>query len=768
MIRSVELKNWKTHKDTSIEFSSGTNILIGQMGSGKSSLTDAICFALFGTYPAMQRRHVSISRVIRNRPSQEKVGHVRLSMDIDGSSYAITRTFGVRGKPEAVIEKDGKYLQSQPERVTEEVERILKVDYETFSRVIYSEQNQLEYFLDLRSAERKKQIDCLLGLDKFANAQENATTLANRIKDMISENERISKEFDIPKVKGELAAIEASLLESKKEYEQASSMLKGKLEERARLEESIKSLKSMQAKKAALAREIEGLRGRKNFAESEVSKAKSLGLPSKAAAYAAKAAAGEAINSLKKAELEAEENERRLYSRLAKLEATVSEAGKRMKEKSELEKNLAKIDPAATSKQISECSASIDRISTELSGEKSAASEAAKHIAELSMGINRCPVCERELDSSSVAALLASKKKSFAEHDANALRLSEDLIRSRERLKELNLALNSAEVMLGKIKSYEGVESLLTESARELEKAVRERDLAKAKRQKAANDLQAKADELQKLSLQAEAAARADEYSLELSRISQSISQKMSDYEAINVDDKQVDSAQEAISSINSEIGKLDATVKSSSKYVAEKGAEAARKSAEISRIEAIFGDIEKKKAVVQNLSKFKLALTETQATLRMHLIDSINIIMQEAWEALYPYGDYSGIMLDASEEDYALKVRSTIDGRQEWEEVQSIASGGERSTACLAMRIAFSLVLVPNLKWLILDEPTHNIDQQGISRLVHIFGETLPGIIDQTFIITHEDMMKQVSGARIYLFSRNKEEHKATEVSEA
>ena len=45
------------------------------------------------------------------------------------------------------------------------------------------------------------------------------------------------------------------------------------------------------------------------------------------------------------------------------------------------------------------------------------------------------------------------------------------------------------------------------------------------------------------------------------------------------------------------------------------------------------------------------------------------------------------------------------------------MASGGERSIACLAMRIAMAMVIVPNLRWLILDEPTHNIDEQGISK---------------------------------------------------
>ncbi|MDE1768661.1 MAG: SMC family ATPase, partial [Candidatus Micrarchaeota archaeon] len=186
MIKSIELKNWRTHKETKLEFSKGTNILIGQMGSGKSSIMDAIAFALFGTFPAIQHRRVSAGKLIRNKPTQAKEGYVKLNFNLDGNDYSIKRTITLDGKSSATIEHNGSYLQSQPQRVTEEIERILKVDYDIFSRVVYSEQNGLDYFLNLNPTNRKKQIDSLLGLDKFALAQESATALTNRIKDMVA------------------------------------------------------------------------------------------------------------------------------------------------------------------------------------------------------------------------------------------------------------------------------------------------------------------------------------------------------------------------------------------------------------------------------------------------------------------------------------------------------------------------------------------------------------------------------------------------------
>ena len=48
MITSVELGNFLSHTETSLEFGNGVTVLVGHNGAGKSSIIDAITFALFG------------------------------------------------------------------------------------------------------------------------------------------------------------------------------------------------------------------------------------------------------------------------------------------------------------------------------------------------------------------------------------------------------------------------------------------------------------------------------------------------------------------------------------------------------------------------------------------------------------------------------------------------------------------------------------------------------------------------------------------------
>ena len=53
-------------------------------------------------------------------------------------------------------------------------------------------------------------------------------------------------------------------------------------------------------------------------------------------------------------------------------------------------------------------------------------------------------------------------------------------------------------------------------------------------------------------------------------------------------------------------------------------------------------------------------------------------------WNELYPYGDFSGVRLTI-DKDYVLQLK----GSDGWISVEGVASGGERSLACLALRIA-------------------------------------------------------------------------------
>src|SRR3989344_1111203 len=113
MITKVKLKNWRSHADSTLEFTPGTNALIGIMGSGKSSIMDAICFALFGTFPNLQSKKLKLDDVIMKKPSERSEAEVEVKIHLDGKTYSIKRIIE-RGKGTTFseIRSDGVVIES--------------------------------------------------------------------------------------------------------------------------------------------------------------------------------------------------------------------------------------------------------------------------------------------------------------------------------------------------------------------------------------------------------------------------------------------------------------------------------------------------------------------------------------------------------------------------------------------------------------------------------------------------------------------------------
>ena len=173
--------------------------------------------------------------------------------------------------------------------------------------------------------------------------------------------------------------------------------------------------------------------------------------------------------------------------------------------------------------------------------------------------------------------------------------------------------------------------------------------------------------------------------------------------------------------------------------------------------------EIEKLDQLLQELKKFERALESTQSQLRKEFVTSVNYTMNNLWTDLYPYHDFIGIRLAIEEGDYILQLQERSG---KWVNVEGFASGGERSLAALTLRIAFALVLAPQLRWLVLDEPTANLDTKAVEDLGTTLSERIGNFIDQVFLITHDERLENAITGSAYRFYRDKAKDGATQVS--
>ncbi|MGC8662434.1 MAG: AAA family ATPase [Candidatus Micrarchaeia archaeon] len=768
MIEFIELRNWKTHEDTKLSFAKGTSVLIGQMGSGKSSVMDAISYALFGTFPSLQRRKINTVDLIKNIPDQKEFAEVLLGLSVGGSTYLIERRIERVGSATAKISKEGKIIQTQPQRVNEFVEGLLRLDYDLFSRAIYSEQNNLDYFLDLRSGERKDTIDELLGLDKFALAEDNATSLIHKIDDLAEQQESAAGSFDRAKLEEQINDEKNKLSGLKKEAETLN-------EKQVALNEKIKSLsaeyKRIQEKnyrKINLEKELESNEARVGFVEREAKKIEEMNI-SKAdlESKITELSKNIAKNIEEEKVFESKERESNRFS--ATLESEIKKMEEDKAERDRIMKSIGDKKIDAYKQKYENTEKEIENYEKVLAAAMAKKEEIEKYIGDLSQHISKCPVCERELDNTLRLRLLEEKKNAIESAEREISNLSKNVTDARKLAKSLSNELNALMLADERLKKYSGLEEKLAKATEELKKVNAIVASAKENTCKIRKEIESSTKELARLESIRRELDKLEAYKKELDELREKVQKSRAELERLKkeVSEDLLDAKQKEFTSASSELSAVAARLSNTLQSINEKEKELSEKVDILKHVDDLLKDAENKKKTAEELKKYKNALSETQGFLRSKLINSINEIMSEIWPELYPYGDYIDIRLNASKEDYVLEVKILKNNTEEWKPVENIASGGERSIACLAMRVAFALVLVPNLKWLILDEPTHNIDEQGITKFVRVFNETLPRIVEQVFLITHDEVLKQASSSKTYLLSRDKASHGSTVVEE-
>ena len=756
MITEIELHKWKTHQDTKLVFQKGVNVIIGVMGAGKSSVMDAISFALFGTFPALNRRRVKLEGLIKSRPSRESEAEVRLSFVVGDDTYTVTRRLTSSGSTTARLDRNGSYLQAQAVRVNEEISSLLKVDYETFSRAVYSEQNGLDYFLTIARGERKRQIDSMLGLDQFAIAEENCTALINSIKEMVKDEESMLSKMDTGSLKRQLER----LSEERKRLgeEQAELEIEEKAGERKLAD--IKSLldRSMELykRKERLAKEAIDLGSRVRTLRKEIEK---MGAADREVAQLEEGLRKKAIEEKSmEGELEGlRKRERDTARELAGMQAEAAQNERRRAERDRIVKDLGGRKAGPIEKRINDGRKLLDGLVSAEAGAKSKKKETEEWIAELKKHIGRCPICERELDEDARKRLLDGKYEIVKGIGEELEAVRRDIESGSKQLKEAEEELGAVRLAEGKLKDYVGLDEAIGAQALRAKELAKGHDAAAEEVDALAKRMDLLKESRMEMAALIEAAKRRKGYEEEVRRFSEEERQKEEEMKGIDVDQGRLDALQQSFAKQSAAAGSVATRISANKKYMAMLDSQISEMVKQIDRIKSMELDVERKGGYLQSLGRFRSAISDTSAFLRNRLVESINGLMQGMWPELYPYSDYSRLRLSAKPDDYSLEAEVGVDGKEEWEQIEAVASGGERNIACLALRIALAMVIVPNLRWLILDEPTHNVDSNGIARLISVLSDSLPKVVDQIFIITHDDNLKQIAAAKIYQFDRDK-----------
>ncbi len=173
--------------------------LVGPTGSGKSTVIDAMTFALYGSVPRWGRKGM-VSLALAPTVAR---GTVRLVFEVEDQRYVVARELRRVGSQvsqraaslERLADPRGLAEPGEPTEVlakdlagvTDAVERLLGLSYEDFCQCVVLPQGQFANFLHAKASERQEILLRLLGAEHYRQmmmrANQRAAIAAQRADD---------------------------------------------------------------------------------------------------------------------------------------------------------------------------------------------------------------------------------------------------------------------------------------------------------------------------------------------------------------------------------------------------------------------------------------------------------------------------------------------------------------------------------------------------------------------------------------------------------
>jgi exonuclease SbcC len=769
IIQEVEIEDFRSHRRTMVTFQEGITVMVGENGSGKTSILEAVNFALFKQKP----RDVNMDDLIR-RGSEE--ARVSVTFRVGGRRYRVVRARR-KGKPSGsslYVENNGleSLLVKGEEEITREIEKLAGVEGDLFTSAVYIKQGEIDALLGTTPARRKEQVGRLLGAHDVEAAYQKMRDIVGDYRTRLERYARVPEEMEekkrsLTETKDEIARLEVGIEETRKLLEAETGRLSG-VQETFRLLERLKELRTLKREKAIAhtnarkrIEEIESYEriqeetreGEEEYREIE---ARLRDLRSGMEAYSR---LEERFASLKRERETAQEA-------LASLEAEVGTLYTRYSRI--LEREIG--DPVTLRdalgkerKGIEEESRTLEEKARELAGKinglKGQNREIQKARRELEEAGERCPVCESPLSQEHRERVLRDYDSRL---EANQDRIALLEAESR-RLEEERRTLETRKTAL------EGINpEMLSAKAAEMEKARERLGEVQLQLQKTGEELVEMGDpksEYSALEEKKDALREAHQAHItalgylrrnlekkegleeEAEKLLGEISQIDHDIQSI-VKTLGYDPGEGEVERVRSELEALRAKVQALEVKKTEK--ETLRKAA-MEMAERLEGEISKLREELKEAGKLRkfIKLLEDirglfhkdrlQRELRVSALPIIERYTRELFDSFnLPYTDLK------LTEDFSMVLYGPGG-----EESVEMLSGGERIAAALALRLGIAKALSgPAMELIMLDEPTVHLDAHRRQDLVEIIKRLAS--IPQTIVVTHDKEFEQAADTLI------------------
>lgn len=201
MITYLRLENFRRHEQTELRFDAGHQVVLiaGANGVGKSTLFEAVLFALYGEG---RNGRGNLERLVRKGGELEGM-EVEVGYTIGETNYRVRRRRDSKVTSAVLYGNDEPLVEGSRE-VTAEISKILGMDARGFKIATYAQQKELDGLASMRPGDRGKMLARLLRLDVLTRAKEQARSEFNEHKALLS---KLNSTVDIAAVEAAREAV---------------------------------------------------------------------------------------------------------------------------------------------------------------------------------------------------------------------------------------------------------------------------------------------------------------------------------------------------------------------------------------------------------------------------------------------------------------------------------------------------------------------------------------------------------------------------------
>ena len=253
---SIELHNFRKFQHAEINFPNGIIGIIGSNGAGKSTIIEAIGWAIYGNKASRTQK----DQIKRQGAAASDDCWVRLRFEMNGNSYEILRILKANFSDAQAKVNDG-IAATTSTGVTKFLEKKIGMNYDSFYTSIVAKQKELNALSNKTPADRKKNMFKMLKIDAIEDAIKRVREDKREKNSVIQHIEKVLKDVDeIIKEKIRKEAEKENLLISAKKIDEEISEKEKILfeveEERKKEKEKAEKFNKLSLKKKSIESKI--------------------------------------------------------------------------------------------------------------------------------------------------------------------------------------------------------------------------------------------------------------------------------------------------------------------------------------------------------------------------------------------------------------------------------------------------------------------------------------------------------------------------------